>query len=202
MTAIYLIRHGEIPQSEPRRFVGQRNLLLTDIGRKQIAGLSEALASCSFDQVICSPLSRCIESANILCTRLGGVPDVVPNLCEISLGAWEGLTADEVRERFPGCYEAREMDLAGFRPSGGESFIDLLNRVWPSFENLVNGPHDRVAVVAHSGVNRVLLCRILDIPLGNLLRLEQHYGCLNIIHHTKNGFQVESINCRPWPAGR
>ena len=194
MSTIYLIRHGEILQSEPRRFVGQRDLPLTEHGREQISRLSDALVPYCIDKVVCSPLSRCVESAGILCTRFGGVPDVLPNLREIFLGEWEGLTVDEVRDRFPGCYEARGMNLAGFRPQGGESFVDLLNRAWPSFETIVNGPYDRVAVVAHSGVNRIILCRILDIPLGNLLRLEQHYGCLNVIHHDKVGFQVGSIN--------
>lgn len=197
MSTLYLIRHGEITQSKPRRFVGQRDLPLTDRGREQASRLGDSLASQSIDKVVCSPLSRCVESARILCDRLGGTPQILPDLREIALGAWEGLTFDEVRNHFPGCHEARGLNLAGFRPQAGESFVDLLSRAWPAFEAVVHGPDERVAIVAHAGVNRVLLCRILDIPLGNLLRLEQDYGCFNSIHHNKNGYLVENINTCP-----
>jgi broad specificity phosphatase PhoE len=200
MTTVYLIRHGEISQSKKVVFVGQRNLLLTDRGREQIARLADFLASRAISKVLCSPLSRCVESAGILCSSLGGVPETVPGLQEISLGAWEGLSVDEIQALFPGCYEARGRNLAEFRPSGGESFDDLLNRVWPIFETIVHGMDERIAIVAHAGVNRVILCRILNIPLENLLRLEQYYGCLNVIHHTNSGYRVESINSCPWPA--
>jgi broad specificity phosphatase PhoE len=201
MSTLYLIRHGEITQSEPRRFVGQRDLPLTRQGQEQISRLGDVLVSRSIDKVICSPLSRCVESARILCARLGGFPGILPDLREIALGAWEGLSVDEVRDRFPGCYEARGLNMAGFRPQGGESFVDLLRRSWPAFESAVYCTDERVAIVAHSGVNRVLLCRILDIPLGNLLRLEQHYGCFNVIHYDKSGYRVESINSCPGPTG-
>lgn len=197
MTTLYLIRHGEITQSNPRLFVGQRDLPLTDRGRKQASLVGDFLVSKSVDKVICSPLLRCLESARILCERLDSFPRILPDLREIALGAWEGLSVDEVRDRFPGCYEARGMNLAGFRPQGGESFVDLLRRAWPAFESIVYGPDEKVAIVAHSGVNRVLLCRILDIPLGNLHRLEQNCGCLNSILHDEYGYRVESINSCP-----
>ena len=194
MSTLYLIRHGEITPSNPYRFVGQRDLPLTTRGRNQARLLGEFFVSRSVEKVICSPLSRCVESAQIFCECLGGFPRILSDLREIALGTWEGLSVDEVRGRFPGCYEARGMNLAGFRPQGGESFVDLLRRAWPAFESVVFDAHEKVAIVAHSGVNRVLLCRILDIPLGNLLRLEQNYGCLNTIHHDENGYRVENIN--------
>jgi probable phosphoglycerate mutase len=196
MSTVYLIRHGEIIQSHPRRFVGRQDLPLTDRGREQISRLADILATRSIARVLSSPLTRCVESADILCSRLGGAPELVPDFCEISLGDWEGLSIDEVRDRFPGRYEARGLDPAGFRPSGGESFHDLLHRAWPAFETVVKAADDGVAIMAHAGVNRVLLCRILDMPLENLFRLGQDYGCLNIVHHDRSGLRVENINFR------
>ena len=194
MSTVHLLRHGEIIQSHPRRFVGRQDLPLTDRGREQMSRLADYLATRSIARVLCSPLTRCRESAGILCSRLGGAPELAPDFCEISLGDWEGLSVDEVRDRFPGCFEARGLDLAGFRPSGGESFHDLLHRTWPVFETLAKAADDGMAIVAHAGVNRVLLCRILGMPLENLFRLEQDYGCLNIVHHDRSGFRVETIN--------
>jgi probable phosphoglycerate mutase len=195
MTTIYLIRHGEIEQSKPRRFIGQQDLPLTERGRSQIADLAEYLACLPVSRVISSPLARCRESAAIICKRIGGKPKIVPALTEISLGDWEGLSVAEVKERFPGCYQARGEDLAGYRPSAGESFADLLARVWPTFVDITKESAD-LAIVAHAGVNRVILGRILDMPLGNVLRLQQDNGCLNIIRHSPSGYRIECINRR------
>ncbi|KAF5033768.1 Histidine phosphatase superfamily [anaerobic digester metagenome] len=53
-----------------------------------------------------------------------------------------------------------------------------------------------LAIVAHGGVNRVLLCRILGMPLENLFRLEQHYACINVLHAGDGGFRVAAMNLR------
>lgn len=193
MNEIYLIRHGEITQSSPRRFVGQRDLPLTERGRKQMRQVAESLAYRGLSRLFCSPLSRCVESAGIVGMALGLEPEVVPDLREIGLGVWEGLTVEEVRERFPGHYEARGRDLAGFRPAGGESFADVQRRAWAAFEALSDFKSPQ-AIVAHGGVNRVLLCRILGMPLENLFRLGQDYGCVNVVRTGPDGFSVEVMN--------
>ncbi|ACU89646.1 histidine phosphatase family protein [Desulfomicrobium baculatum] len=195
MSEIYLIRHGEITQSSPRRFVGQSDLPLTDRGRKQMRSVAEYLAGRGLARLLCSPLSRCMESAGIVGMALGLEPEVVPNLREIGLGVWEGLTVEEVRERFSGDYEARGRDLARFRPAGGESFADLERRAWAAFEVLSDFKSPQ-AIVAHGGVNRVLLCRILGMPLENLFRLGQDYGCVNVVRTGRDGFCVEVMNFR------
>ena len=193
MSEIYLIRHGEITQSSPRRFVGQSDLPLTDHGRKQMRQVAEYLGGKGVSRLLCSPLSRCVESAGIVGLALGLRPELVPDLREIGLGVWEGLTVDEVRERFPGDYEARGRDLAGFRPAGGESFTDVERRAWAAFA-AVSKSNSPQAIVAHGGVNRVLLCRILGMPLENLFRLGQDYACVNVVRTGRDGFCVEAMN--------
>jgi broad specificity phosphatase PhoE len=193
LSEIYLIRHGEITQSSPRRFVGQTNLLLTDRGRKQMRQVADYFVGKGVSRLLCSPLLRCVESAEIVGLTLGLRPEVVPDLREIGLGQWEGLTVEEVRERFPGDYEARGRDLAGFRPEGGESFADVERRAWPAFEALSDFISPQ-AIVAHGGVNRVLLCSILGMPLENLFRLGQDYGCVNVVRTGRDGFCVEAMN--------
>ena len=157
--------------------------------------VAEYLAGRGVSRLLCSPLSRCVESAGIVGSALGLRPEAVPALREISLGEWEGLTVAEVRERFPGEYEARGRDLATFRPAGGESFADLGRRAWVAFEALSDFKSPQ-AIVAHGGVNRVLLCRILGMPLENLFRLGQDYACLNVVRSGRDGFCVEVMNFR------
>jgi probable phosphoglycerate mutase len=194
VSEIHLVRHGEITQSSPRRFVGQTDLPLTDEGRGQMAAVARFLTGRGVARLVCSPLARCVESAGIVGAALGLVPETMPDLREICLGSWEGLTVDDVRERFPGRYEARGRNLAGFRPPGGESFADVQRRAWPAFELAAADADEPLAIVAHGGVNRVLLCRILGMPLENLFRLEQRYACVNILHAWDGEYRVAAMN--------
>lgn len=198
MKTIYLIRHGEISATKPRRFIGRTELPLTSHGKEQIASLGQMLARHSrFDQLVCSPLSRCLESGQILAGNLETRVETDDGLSEIDLGDWEGLTVAEVRSRFPGEYEKRGEDLLNYRPQGGESFSDLQDRVWPAMQRIIEATASVTAVVAHAGVNRVLLCHLLGLSLENMFQLPQDYGCYNIIYGDQKGIRVGCVNCVP-----
>lgn len=192
MNVIYLLRHGEIPQSSPRRFVGQRDLPLTAAGRAQMADLAVWFADKGLARIVCSPLSRCMESAAIL-ARGSITPESCGDLREISLGLWEGLTVDEVRRRFPGQYEQRGDNLADYAPLEGESFRQVQERAWRAFQAIA-AEGDPVAVVAHGGVNRTILSRILGMPLHHIFRLEQSYACVNILRRSEGNLVVAGMN--------
>jgi probable phosphoglycerate mutase len=194
---IYLLRHGEIPGSSPRRLVGRMELPLTERGREQMRWVAHRLRHAGIDRLVASPLGRCRESAEILAAALGLLPEIEPALSEIALGAWEGLTVDEVRQRFPGSYEARGKNIAIFRPPAGESFGDLGDRAWPAFLRILGGEAANIAIVGHAGVNRVLLCRTLGMPLPLLFRLRQDFACINIIRWRDGIFEIELLNNSP-----
>lgn len=194
MKTIYLLRHGEINPGKPRKFIGQTDLSLIPEGREQMSVLGSFLhRRTTFDQIVSSPLSRCLESSELLNRSLKTITCVEPDLAEIHLGDWEGLTAEQVREKFPGEYEARGADMAGYSPAGGESFQDLQDRVWPVLQKII-AQVETAAVVSHAGVQRVLLCRILGIPLDNLFRIKQDYGCYNILHVDEDHIQLACLN--------
>ena len=197
MKTIYLLRHGEIPGSSPRRFVGQTELDLTACGREQMRRTAGRLKGAGVDRLVASPLGRCRESAGIVGAALGLSPEIEPAFSEITLGDWEGLTIDDVRQRFPGSYEERGKDIANFRPPAGESFVDLSDRAWPVFLRILAGEAKSIVIVGHAGVNRVLLCRILGMPLPLLVRLRQDYAGVNIIRWRDGDFELELLNGSP-----
>ncbi|KAB2891453.1 MAG: histidine phosphatase family protein [Desulfobulbaceae bacterium] len=197
MKTIYLLRHGEIATHSPRRFIGQTELALTDRGREQMRWIAGCLKVTDIDRLVTSPLGRCRESAGILGEILGPSPEIEPALREIAMGAWEEMTVDEVKRRFPGSYEARGRDIAIFRPPAGESFTDLSDRVWPAFLRILAGEAKSIVIIGHAGVNRVLLCRILGMPLPLLFRLRQDYACVNIIRWRDGDFKLELLNGSP-----
>ena len=193
MTTIYLIRHGEIDCSSPRRFIGQLDLPLTQSGQKQIEALAGTMSTLAPDHILASPLQRCQQSAAIIARHCGIRYETVQDLQEIHLGQWEGLTVDEVRHRFPGVYENRGRDFANFTPADGESFSDLQRRVWPVFAES-SGRGQKIALVTHAGVIRVLICQILAIPLERIFQIELDYGCLNTVEFRDGQYFLSLLN--------
>lgn len=201
--AVYLMRHGQTAPETPWRFLGQRDVPLSDEGRAQAAAWRDALSGVEFAGAWCSDLARCRDTAAIVLEGRARVAVPVPGLREISLGEWDGLTVADVKSRYPGLYEARGADIAGFRPPGGESFADLSGRTWGALETILattgtgDNPVANLLIVAHAGVNRAMMARVLGMPLENLFRLEQDHGCLNIVSIIPGGARLTLLNGQP-----
>ncbi|MBI5571132.1 MAG: histidine phosphatase family protein [Desulfomonile tiedjei] len=193
---IYLLRHGEIDRNYETRFVGHIDLALTENGVLQAQRWQSVLAGCAFGTIYCSDLMRSLRTAQIIADGTNSRVQVARPLREINLGEWDGLARDDVRARFPNAWRQRGEDFEGYRPPGGESFSDLSARVVPFFEQVVRRANGRELIVGHAGVNRVILCHVLGLPLANLLRIGQDYGCLNIIERVDGLFRVKVMNAR------
>ena len=166
MTTVLLLRHGEIPQSNPRCFVGQRDLPLTAVGRDQALRWRGALTRTALGGVWTSDLARCREMTGHVLGDHHPAAKPLPALREISLGEWEGLSVAEVRRLFPGEYERRGADLERVAPAGGESFAALRDRVWPALNGTLAAAGESQApllVVTHAGVIRTLICQSLGM---------------------------------------
>jgi probable phosphoglycerate mutase len=118
-------------------------------------------------------------------------------LREIDLGELDGLPVDEVKSRFPGELQRRGENFVTYRPPGGESFADVHARVVPLCEKIVQRAKGNVLIVGHAGVNRVILCHLLAIPLAHLFRLGQDYGSLSIIDNEKGDMRLQAMKVSP-----
>jgi alpha-ribazole phosphatase len=194
---IYLLRHGDIESEDRKRFIGQTELPLSAKGREQAIFWRDRWGSQSFGRVCCSDLKRSQETAEIIVGDRRECIEIRSELREIFLGEWEGVSVDEVKRRFPGEWERRGLSIDKYRPAGGESFADLSARVTPVFDGIVAKPERPLLIVGHAGVNRVILCHVLGMPLRNLFRLGQDYGCVNIFESAGRGLQVRSMNGCP-----
>jgi probable phosphoglycerate mutase len=184
-----LIRHGALAGDAERRYVGATDLPMSEAGEAQIRDLAARLAArMPIDAVYCSDLARSRRAAELLAGGRAIPIHVRPALREIDMGAWEGRTRGEVAERQPDEYARRGGDIVNFRPPGGESFADLAARVTPCWRSLfAESESGVVAVAGHAGVNRVILCDALGMPLANLFRIAQRPGCLNVIERGRDG---------------
>ncbi|MBN1322008.1 MAG: histidine phosphatase family protein [Thermoleophilia bacterium] len=179
---IYLVRHARPAAPDGTwRFVGQSDPPLSPCGVSQAHALAEQMTPVHFDAIYSSDLQRCVMTAAIISKDTG--PDIqeLPELREIDIGRWEGMSVEEVKHRYPADYARRELDLIGFPFPGGESFRDLLTRVTPAFRRIMDSDAQSILVVSHKGVNRALLAHLLGMPLEELFSIPQVYCCVNLI---------------------
>ncbi|PIQ99591.1 MAG: alpha-ribazole phosphatase [Nitrospinae bacterium CG11_big_fil_rev_8_21_14_0_20_45_15] len=181
---IYLIRHGETANAGKVRFNGHHDVELSAKGQQQLRLVSDALKHCSIDAVYSSDLKRTMESARIIAEPHDLKLTTFPELRELSFGEWEGLSVDEVEQKYPGQYLKLFENIDIECPPGGESFLQLQNRVVPKFREIVQShPSQSIVIVAHGGVNRTLLSHLLEMPIKKMFRLNQEYAAVNIIQY-------------------
>ena len=174
---LFLTRHGETDWNLRRRIQGSTDTDLNESGRRQAVQLAESLLL-SPDRpeiVYTSGLKRARETAEIAAGRLQ-VPCVVhEGLGEINFGLWEGLTWDQVEERYPELYTIWHTDRRYGHPPEGESYLGLLNRVLPALRDIIRreGGSDsgrRVLVVTHSAVIMSLLSHLNRTPFDEMVK--------------------------------
>ena len=194
-TRLYLVRHGRVAEGHTDRYHGHDDIGLSPEGEQQLNKLAQYLEPAPLAAVYATNLRRTQDGASRLCQGRGLEPQVIPEFREIHFGVWEGLTFAEISERYPEELNSRFKDLANFRIPEGESLSDVRDRVVPRLKKLVaEHPGQSLALVAHAGVNRVILCEALSLPLENIFRLDQNYGCLNIIDYFADFTVVRLLN--------
>jgi len=146
--------------------------------------------------VYCSNLSRALRSAEIIAGPYGLQPLVVPDLRERNFGVWEGMTFNEIKDQYPSEFESWASDPLKYSPVNGESTTEVCGRAIRALDGIVSkhaaenpdrqasdnqGPAESIAIVAHGGVNRIILCYLMGVPLENIFRIEQDSAAVNII---------------------
>jgi alpha-ribazole phosphatase len=183
-TRIHLIRHGQVVGYDQKRYNGQFDVALTDLGVEQYHRLKERLADTPISACYTSDLTRCVTGANIICEQFGIEPVRRSELRELNIGVWEGLTWQEIQLNWPVEWQARLADLVHHRVSQGENLLEVEARVMPVINEIV-GRHEgqELLVVGHGGVNRIVLLNAIGAPLARMFNIEQTYGCYNIIDY-------------------
>lgn len=197
---IYLLRHGEVVLAETRRFIGHLDVPLSPGGEAQCAAQARRLSAVRLDALYSSDLARARRSGEIIGAPHGLVPRALPALREMAMGRWEGLTAEEIQAREPAAFRDWLSRVGEFPFPEGESVPDLVARAGAVFDEIVAGAGERtIAIVAHGGTNRALLCRALGLPLARLLTFGQDYGALTVLERTEATWVLRRLNERPRP---
>lgn len=199
-TLIYLFRHGAVAHTDGRRFIGHLDVPLSDRGEAQCRAQAARLAGVDLAAVFTSDLSRARRSGEIIGAPHGLKPTALRALREMDMGRWDGLSAEEIERREPTVFARWMARIGEFAFPDGESLGDVLRRAWPVFESIVAAHAGcSLAIVAHGGTNRALLCRLLGMPLDRILALGQDYGALNVLEWEDGRWRLQRLNERPVP---
>lgn len=196
LNRLYLVRHGQVVGHERLPANGHTDVDITEIGVLQMEHLAGRLRLMEIKAIYSSDLQRTRKGAGIIGRHHDAPHRIIREFRELCFGNWEGLTMEEITQAYPGELERRTRDIADYRPPGnGESMRDLSGRVMPRLRHMLEEERGRdILLVAHGGVNRVILCSALGIDLSNIFNIQQDYGCLNIIDYFSDHALVRLIN--------
>jgi len=191
-TTLVLVRHGVTVHTAAKRFsggLGGDNPGLSDEGRAQVRATADWLAPIAeqVDAVVTSPVRRTRESADILGAVLEAQVEEEPGFAETEFGDWDGLTINEVDERFPG--QLKEwFSSVSYAPPGGESFETVRERVVAGLDRvLARHAGGTVAVVSHVTPIKLLVAHTLGAPLDAGFKMELSPASVTVLSFYDDG---------------
>ena len=167
-TIIDLIRHGEPVGG--RRYRGQIDDPLSERGWEEM--WSAVRNPAPWEEIVCSPLTRCSAFARALAEKLEIPVREDARLKEVRFGAWEGHSGSQLKQADPQVLSRFYHDPVGQRPEGAEPLEQFHGRVREAFEEILaeyQGRH--ILVVTHAGVIRAVITHVIQAPLGGMYRI-------------------------------
>lgn len=194
-TRLLLIRHGETEGAVTARFHGRSDVPLSSLGERQMEALAEILRDHPLAAIYASDLDRSVRSAEIVARPHGLDPMAEPAFREIDMGRWEGLTWEEIKAR-DSDRAARWCESPGVVSfPGGESVMDVRARLMPALEKMLDANRGQtVALVAHGGTNRLILCEAMGMPPARLFAIGQDFASLSLLDWHAEGPVVLLMN--------
>ncbi len=201
---IYLLRHGET-DGPKKVYKGHIDVPLSKEGEKQVERvarfLKEFVKRYDLSCQVCysSPLKRAVKTAEIIAKAIPMQIKPSEILKERSFGEWEGLSINDIMSLYPEEFERWRTNPVKFSPPNGESTLQVSERAAKALKEILSSHSgEQIFITAHGGINRVILCNILNIPLENIFRIEQEFACVNIIEFYGTQPLVKLINGVFW----
>lgn len=172
MTQVVLVRHGETEWHAENRYAGVSDISLTARGLEQAQHLAAWAGTAGLAAVWTSDLTRAQLTATACAGAIGVPLHIDGRLRELDFGHAEGLTRAEMHERFPEALRAFRADPVAAHLPGGEDPTEAVRRFTGCLHDLVDRhPDDRVLIVAHTTVIRLVLCELIGAPLRDYRRI-------------------------------
>ena len=170
MTRIILVRHGYSEGNKEKRFSGQMDVPLSQVGQRQAEQMSEyVLENYDVHAVYASDLCRAYDTVKPIAQALGLTVQAREALREVDVGLWQGMLIEDVRVKYPESFSLYRSKPGLARFDGGESYGDMLARVLPEIQRIAEKNEGKTVIVGtHGGVIRVLRAFWMGIPMEEI----------------------------------
>jgi len=194
MTEIILVRHGETEWNVAEVFRGQIDIDLNETGVKQATLLSEYLSTSAIEAVYSSPLKRAFKTAEIIAQRHKLKVNVDPDLIDFNFGKWQGLSHQEVKEKYRDLYATWITHPEQVRMPDGETLEDVSQRVIRVRNKIIENHRGTVVIVGHRVVNKVIICALLGLGNSHFWKIRQDTCGISIFSYLNEQFILTKHN--------
>jgi broad specificity phosphatase PhoE len=196
LAKIILVRHGETAWNKERRIQGyESDIPLSEAGKQQAEALALRLKNEKITAVYSSPLQRALDTAKAIAACHHLAVNTLTSLKEIKVGALEGRLASELLMRFDEFISGNGGEKNPQMPPGGESLEDVQKRAWDTISGLAaQEPQGTLVVVSHYFVILSVICRVLNLPLNQIVRLRLSTGTLSAVSIENGNSRLELFN--------
>lgn len=192
---ILLVRHGETEWNSLSRFQGQIDIPLNEEGLCQARRLSARFEGWRPSVIYSSPLSRARTTAELIAAGVPETPFVLlDGLAEMGFGSWEGRSIREVESQEPELFQRWMNSPFECPPPEGESHSLLEERVRKALKDITGAEGERLVVVSHGGILRIILALLFDIPLSTVWRMRVTNCSVTGVHVRKDRYSLAFLN--------
>jgi len=196
MTRMILVRHGETEWNRVERFRGRADVPLNGTGLAQAKAMARRVAAEWRPVAIySSPLTRAVKTAEAVAWHFDLRVEVNSGLIDIDYGEWQGLTPDEVRERWPKIVDAWYNAPHTAQIPNGETLDDLRVRAMSTVNEMAKRHKGQtIVLVGHTVINRIILLAVLGLGNDRFWRLRQDTCAINVFEVEGGVFTLVSLN--------
>lgn len=198
MTKIMLVRHGLTEWNAIGKMQGTSDVHLSPDGLHQARLLAAHCPFFTASAVYSSPLARAETTALILANRFNLQVQTVPEFRETHFGDWEGQILRDIAKADPENFEKFFMNPDELKIPNAETFQETQERAMDALKKILAAHESEkdahIIIVAHGAINRVILTKILDMPLKKMWSLSQFNTAINIFREDDGHFTVDLIN--------
>jgi broad specificity phosphatase PhoE len=194
MAELILARHGETVWNVEKIYRGRRDVGLDKVGIKQAELLAKYLSNWELAAIYSSPLSRALDTANIVARYQKIGVQIAEGLIDFDYGEWQALPEQEVKKLYPALFNEWHNNPHKVRMPGGESLEDVRGRAIEVVNDVLSKYQGSVLLVSHRVVNKVLICSLLGLDNSHFWNINLDVGGITIFNYVDRRFVLTSHN--------
>ena len=192
----FLVRHGETEWNKLGRFQGHTDISLNERGLSQARETAKASSEWGLCAIYSSPLIRTVQVAEEIAKVTAMPVSKQPGLKELSLGDLEGVTGEDMRNKWPEVFAVWRSNPEKTSMPNGETLAQLRERTWQTILDIErkHSADDAVVVISHNSAIRSIVGELLGVPLEHFHRMSLNLASVCTFESDERGRRLTGYN--------